>query len=319
MRQPSSCSIVAWDGPRRCCSARATSSAARSTRTAFCQVSLARSASDQPRPQQLGDQVRVAGDVVEVVRGERGAVEVAADADVVDAGDLAHVVEVVGDRGRGGHRAGVRRLEVPLDPHARLGGVQVVQAVGAHVLVGAPASTRRPRAARTSARRWPSPRRRWRAAAPARRRGCCAGGRRRPARRSARRSPARSLTRSASRMVSAATCERSTSMPQRFISRTTSSPKAVRPLVARLVGRGVRPVDGVVVGERHVAHAQPVQRAQGGQRVVDGVAALGAHQRRDPALGAGRLHVVGGAARGAGRRGSGRPAAGPRRSVRGSR
>ena len=34
---------------------------------------------------------------------------------------------------------------------------------------------------------------------------------------------------SASRMVVAATCERSTSMPTRFISRTTSWPNAVRP------------------------------------------------------------------------------------------
>ncbi len=43
-----------------------------------------------------------------------------------------------------------------------------------------------------------------------------------------------SLTRRASRMVSAETCERSTSMPSRFISRTTSSPKAVRPPAAGL-------------------------------------------------------------------------------------
>ncbi|GAA3302968.1 hypothetical protein GCM10020295_50290 [Streptomyces cinereospinus] len=34
---------------------------------------------------------------------------------------------------------------------------------------------------------------------------------------------------SASRMVVAATCERSTSMPSRFISRTTARPKADRP------------------------------------------------------------------------------------------
>lgn len=38
-----------------------------------------------------------------------------------------------------------------------------------------------------------------------------------------------SLTRSAARMVPGETWERSTSMPRRFISRTTSSPKAVRP------------------------------------------------------------------------------------------
>ena len=38
-----------------------------------------------------------------------------------------------------------------------------------------------------------------------------------------------SLTRSASSMVAGETCERSTSIPSRFISRTTSSPKGVRP------------------------------------------------------------------------------------------
>ena len=38
-----------------------------------------------------------------------------------------------------------------------------------------------------------------------------------------------SLTRSASRMVSADTCERSTSMPIRFISRTTSTPNGESP------------------------------------------------------------------------------------------
>lgn len=37
------------------------------------------------------------------------------------------------------------------------------------------------------------------------------------------------LTRSAARMVSGEVCERSTSMPSRFISRTTSSPNRVRP------------------------------------------------------------------------------------------
>lgn len=48
-RQPSSSVIVAWDGPRTLCSARATDSASRRTRTEFCQVSLARSPSDQLR------------------------------------------------------------------------------------------------------------------------------------------------------------------------------------------------------------------------------------------------------------------------------
>ncbi len=47
--QPSSASTVAWDGARVARRSRATSSASPSTRTAFCQVSLARSARDQPR------------------------------------------------------------------------------------------------------------------------------------------------------------------------------------------------------------------------------------------------------------------------------
>src|SRR5690606_38506224 len=63
---------------------------------------------------------------------------------------------------------------------------------------------------------------------------------------------------------------------------------------AAQVGGAVGPVDVVVVGERQVAHAQLVQGAQGAQRVVDGVAALGAHQGGDPPLGAGLLQVVGG-------------------------
>ncbi|MCW2948865.1 MAG: hypothetical protein JWR24_5582 [Actinoallomurus sp.] len=48
--QPSSCSMVATDGFSVRRSPRATISASRSTRTAFPQVSLARSASDQSRP-----------------------------------------------------------------------------------------------------------------------------------------------------------------------------------------------------------------------------------------------------------------------------
>lgn len=47
--QPSNCSSVAFDGARRDWRSRATSSAAPSTRTAFCQVSLATSVDDQPR------------------------------------------------------------------------------------------------------------------------------------------------------------------------------------------------------------------------------------------------------------------------------
>ncbi len=51
-----------------------------------------------PRPlEQGGDEPRVAADVLEPDREGVGAVVVAADADVVDAGDLAHVLEVGDD------------------------------------------------------------------------------------------------------------------------------------------------------------------------------------------------------------------------------
>ena len=90
-----------------------------------------------------------------------------------------------------------------------------------------------------------------------------------------------SLTRRASSMVAGETWERSTSMPSRFISRTTSSPKRVRPSWPRLVVGSVRPIQGHVVGEGHVARAEVVVRAERAQRVLEDVPALHAEQRRD--------------------------------------
>ena len=209
--------------------------------------------------------------------------------------DLAHVVEVVGDRGGVGDRARVVPLVRPLDPHALLAAVQRVQAVGAHVLVGGLASRRRPPAARTSARTWPSPPRRCPGSSASTSSGMLRGWSHTARAEECEKITGASLTRSASRMVDAATCERSTSMPSAVHLPHDLLAEAREAAVARLVGRRVRPVDVVVVGERHVAHAQPVQRAQRRQGVVDGVAALGAHQRGDTALGARRLHVVGGA------------------------
>jgi hypothetical protein len=49
------------------------------------------------------------------------------------------------------------------------------------------------------------------------------------------------------------------------------------------------------VGQRQVTHAEPVEGAQGAQGVPDAVPALRAEQRRDPALAARLLDVVGGA------------------------
>ena len=60
-------------------------------------ASWATSSSVQPRSRERGDEPRVAADVLEPDREGVGAVVVAADADVVDAGDLAHVLEVGDD------------------------------------------------------------------------------------------------------------------------------------------------------------------------------------------------------------------------------
>jgi hypothetical protein len=58
-----------------------------------------------------------------------------------------------------------------------------------------------------------------------------------------------------------------------------------------LVGRRVGPRHVVVVGERHVADAEPVQRAQHAERLVDRMAALSAEQGRDPAVREGRASL----------------------------
>ena len=107
-----------------------------------------------------------------------------------------------------------------------------------------------------------------------------------------------SATRSASSIVSGDTWERSTSIPSRFISRTTSSPNFVRPPCLPGSGRAVRPVQGDVVGERHVADAEVVVRAQRAQRVLDGVAALEAEGGSDASRAQRALHVVRGEAPG---------------------
>ena len=91
-----------------------------------------------------------------------------------------------------------------------------------------------------------------------------------------------SVTSSASLMVAGETWERSTSMPRRFISRTTSRPNVGQTVVPGGVERRVGPVEGHVVGERHVAGAEIVVGAQRAERVLDGVAALHAEERRDP-------------------------------------
>ena len=87
------------------------------------------------------------------------------------------------------------------------------------------------------------------------------------------------LAASAARIVSGETWLKSTSMPRRFISFTTSTPNGVRPWCA---GASVaESAHGGVggVGQRHVARAGVVHLAQHRQGIVDLMAAFDADQR----------------------------------------
>ena len=94
---PSSASMVAFDGPRAFWSRWATASAAFITRSTLRPAIFCTSSSRVAAAQQLGEESRVLADVLEPGDDVGDAVEVAADADVIDAGDLADVIDVVGD------------------------------------------------------------------------------------------------------------------------------------------------------------------------------------------------------------------------------
>ena len=68
--------------------------------------------------------------------------------------------------------------------------------------------------------------------------------------------------------------------------------EAREPAVGGGAGGAVRPVQGHVVRERHVAHAQVVVRAQRAQRVLDGVAALDPERGPDLPRPQRLLHIV---------------------------
>jgi hypothetical protein len=67
----------------------------------------------------------------------------------------------------------------------------------------------------------------------------------------------------------------------------------VQPAEHRLVGGRVRPGHVVVVGQRHVPHAEHPHHPQHAERLTDRVAALHPHQRCDPAGLDRRVHIVG--------------------------
>jgi hypothetical protein len=71
------------------------------------------------------------------------------------------------------------------------------------------------------------------------------------------------------------------------------APERAQPTGRGDVGRRVGPGHVDVVRQGQVADAEPVQHPEDAQRVRDGVAALGAEQRGDPAAGEGGQHVVG--------------------------
>ena len=97
MRQPSSSAKVARLGGAVACRSRATASTSRMTRSVLPRTSCATSASDHDALQQRRDEPGVAADVLEPDGEGVGAVVVAADPDVVDACDLAHVLDVRDD------------------------------------------------------------------------------------------------------------------------------------------------------------------------------------------------------------------------------
>ncbi len=95
---------------------RATSSIARIVRSTLRQVSFARSVVGPAAVGQRGQEPGVAGHVLQPLGQPLDAVVVAAETDVVDPGDLAHVLDVgddVGEAdGRRRHRLRVRRLHL---------------------------------------------------------------------------------------------------------------------------------------------------------------------------------------------------------------
>ena len=203
---------------------------------------------------------------------------------MVDAGDLADVLDVVGDVGERGARRGCAA--------AAPGGEPSTAAEVARVEPAPPASARPARAASPRGLRDTKPAR----TSPCTRRRC-------------RRSAASTSSGTLRGMVGTARAPRS--------GRRSPAPRATSSACAHRVGGDVREVDEhaepvhlarrpraerrsarrargssvaesaqamfVVVGQRQVAHAEPVQHPQHAERVVDRVPALGAEQRGDPA------------------------------------
>ena len=190
---------------------------------------------------------------------------------MVDAGDLAHVLDVgdhVVERRRGRRVLDLAPADERLEPARSLASMP---ASGGRCLgLQRPVPHGRLTNRGTKVTMQPLPRR---PSPPARRRARCAGGRTRRSAEEWEKMTGAVETSIASRITSALTCERSTIMPIRFISRDDLAAEVRQPAQHRLVGRGVGPEDVLVVRQGQVAHARgggtsaapPVTRRSGGR------------------------------------------------------
>ena len=293
----------------------ATCSASRRTRSTF-RPARARNFVVPPAPAaQLGEQGRVRTHVPEAVGQLVDAVEVAADPDVLDAGDLADVVHVVGHLAERGVRAGRSarhrrragdggRVPGVSAPPAALerGELEPGRALGCETNPGTNATMHTP-PLRGSSREDVV--------------GHVAGMVAERARAGVAEDDGALVAASAARIVAGATCERSTSMPSRFISCTTWTPNAVSPpcrasSVAESAHGCCGCGSGSCSGRRAEHHPQRAQRA------ADAVAALDSEHRRDPARRGRRARRRRRSGPGRGRPGTGRGVGGSRRAARAS-
>ena len=231
---------------------------------------------------QLGEKVRKLRHVLEADRHVVDPVEVAADADVVHARHLAHVLDVIGHlrqrraRARGGRppTASICRCRSAYRGTAARSAFRSESAESSQTLnsvetnCGTNVTITTPPFFGRRARIESGTLRGWSTSARAAEWEKMTGA---------------SLTSSAWLMTAGETWDRSTSIPSRFISRTTSRPNSVRPLMPGAVERRVGPVERDVVRERHVAGAERVVGPEDAERVLDGVAAFHAEQRGEPA------------------------------------
>src|SRR5215216_3415914 len=176
--------------------------------------------------QQLGQQPRVSRDILESVRLERSAVVVAAEADVVHTGNLANVLDVVGDLGDSHWRPGWSRSQAASSTAAASSSGSSPVPVRCSLASADQAAQRGETNGGTKVTMQTPP---LPASAPRISSGTLRGTSHNARADEWEKITGAAVTRSAARIVAGATWLRSTSMPSRLISRTTSSPKRLSP------------------------------------------------------------------------------------------